>query len=191
MIQTTLRQLGARKYLILTVITLVIIGLDQWTKQLVVGSFRLGESISIIPGLFNLTYVRNPGAAFGLLAQSHPAFRIPFFIIVPIVALGAIGYIFRKLPTDDIRLSSALSLVMGGAIGNLIDRALFGYVIDFLDFHWRYAYHFPAFNVADSAICVGVGILMLDLFFHNHSPEQPTTKPITKKDSGADAPATR
>ena len=152
-----------RKYVILTFLTTFIILLDQVTKYLVVDRFRYGESIPMIPGFFSLTYIRNTGAAFGLLAHSNPAFRIPFFVVVPLVALVAIAFIFRKIPDRDLKLSSALSLVIGGAIGNLIDRVMLSYVVDFLDFHWRYEYHFPAFNVADMAICVGVGILMLDL----------------------------
>jgi len=130
---------------------------------MVIDRFYLGETISIIDGIFNLTYVRNPGAAFGLLARSEEAFRIPFFIVVPIVALGIILYVFRNVPDKDLKLSAALSLVIGGAFGNLIDRATYNYVIDFLDFHWKYKIHFPAFNVADIAICVGVGFLMYDI----------------------------
>lgn len=151
------------KVYILTLLTVLVVVFDQVTKQVVHIKFRLGESIPVIPGFFNFTYVRNTGAAFGLLAQADPAFRIPFFVLVPLLALGAIAYIFRKIPAEDVKLSIALSLVIGGAVGNLIDRVIYGFVIDFLDFHWQYSYHFPAFNVADSAICVGVGILMLDL----------------------------
>ena len=153
----------SRKYLILGLVTPLVILIDQYTKYLIVQKFRLGETVPVISGFFNLTYIRNTGAAFGLLAQAEPAFRVPFFVIVPIVALFAIGYIFKKIPATDLKLSTALSLVIGGAIGNLFDRLQLGYVVDFLDFHWNYAYHFPAFNAADSAICVGVGILMLDL----------------------------
>ena len=155
--------LKTRKYPLLFVITFVSLALDQWTKLLVIQRFRLGETISIIPEFFNLTYVRNTGAAFGMFAQADPAFRVPFFLIVPFVALLAIGNLFRKLPDHDVWGSSALSLVVGGAVGNLIDRARLGYVVDFLDFHWKFQVHFPAFNVADAAICVGVGLLMLDL----------------------------
>jgi signal peptidase II len=152
-----------RKYTILVVLTAFVILLDQITKYVIVDRFRYGESIPVIPGFFSLTYIRNTGAAFGLLAHSNPAFRIPFFVIVPIVALVAIAFIFRKIPDKDLKLSTALSLVIGGAIGNLIDRVQLSYVVDFLDFHWKYEYHFPAFNVADTAICIGVGVLMLDL----------------------------
>lgn len=152
-----------KKFAALFALTVFLIVLDQITKLAVVDRFVLGESIPVIDGFFSLTYVRNTGAAFGLLAHAPPAFRVPFFVIVPIIALAAIGYIFRKLPPEDVKLSTALALVISGAVGNLIDRVRLGYVIDFLDFHWSYRYHFPAFNVADMAICVGVGILMLDL----------------------------
>ncbi len=158
-----LRSLLTRKYAILVFLTPLVIVLDQWTKTIVVKRFHLGETVSLISGFFNFTYVRNTGAAFGILAQADPAFRVPFFVAVPVIALAAIGYVFSKLPPSDIRLSSALSLVIGGAFGNLLDRLTYGYVIDFVDFHWRYEIHFPAFNIADIAICVGVGILMLDL----------------------------
>lgn len=153
------------KYIILLILTVSIILLDQWTKNLVLVHFRYGETVPVISDFFNLTFIKNTGAAFGILAQADPSFRVPFFVLVPVIALVAISMIFRKLPDQDIKLSLALSLVVGGAIGNLIDRIQLGYVVDFLDFHWRYFYHFPAFNVADSAICVGVGVLMLDLAF--------------------------
>ncbi len=153
----------AISHLLLFGVTLFILVLDQLTKRSILAKFRLGDSIDVITGYFNITYVQNRGAAFGLLSQADPSFRVPFFIIVPLVALGSIAFVFRKIPNRDIKLSTALSLVISGAIGNLLDRVYLGYVVDFLDFHWRWGYHFPAFNVADSAICVGVGILMLDL----------------------------
>lgn len=151
------------KYLVLLAVTGTIISLDQLTKHLVTQRFHLGESIPVISGFFNLTYVRNPGAAFGLLGKADASWRVPFFIIVPIVALAVIFYVFRKVEDKDLKLASALSLVIGGAFGNLIDRAAYNYVIDFLDFHWNYAAHFPAFNVADMAICIGVGFLIIDI----------------------------
>lgn len=164
------------KYLILLGVLVSVIVLDQFTKYLILERFRLGETLPIISDLFNLTYVQNRGAAFGLLAQTNPAFRVPFFIIVPTIALISIGYVFRKVGNQDYKLASALSLVISGALGNLIDRLNHGFVVDFLDFHWKWGYHFPAFNVADSAICIGVGILMLDLFLNeNHSPKKGTS----------------
>lgn len=162
------------KYIILIFLTTLVLALDQFTKYLVIEKFKLGETISIINDYFNLTYVQNKGAAFGFLAQAHPNFRVPFFIIVPLIALGSIAVYFRKIPDHDIKVSTALSLVISGAVGNLIDRVLLGYVIDFLDFHWQWGYHFPAFNVADSAICVGVGILMLD-FMQNEEVQKKGT----------------
>lgn len=153
-----------KKYAILLGLTSSAVILDQTTKYWIHHTYRLGETTSVLDSFFSITYVRNTGAAFGLLAQADPSFRIPFFVVTPLIALAAIGYIFRRIADTDLKLSVALSLVIGGAIGNLIDRLVFGFVIDFLDFHWRYRYHFPAFNVADIAICIGVGVLMLDLF---------------------------
>ena len=152
------------KYKILTLLTVLVVVLDQVTKSMILQRFGLGMTIPVIPNYFNLTYVQNQGAAFGFLAQSDPSFRVPFFMIVPTIALVSIGVIFRRLPDGDLKMASALSLVVAGALGNLIDRLALGFVVDFLDFHWQWGYHFPAFNVADSAICIGVGLLMLDLF---------------------------
>lgn len=172
---------GKQKYFILLSLTTFIIGLDQATKSLVVAHFKLGETLPIIMNFFNLTYVQNRGAAFGILAQANPSFRVPFFIIIPLIALASIAYVFRKIPDHDVKLACALSLVISGAIGNLIDRMTMGYVVDFLDFHWKWGYHFPAFNVADSSICIGVGILMLDLLLQNE------VEPQNKRGSQANA----
>ena len=138
----------------------VIIG-DQWTKLLILNHFEYGESLVMIRNFFSLTYVRNTGAAFGFMAAANPNFRIPFFLIVPIIAMVVLGFLYRDLPPKAKWRATALGLVSGGAIGNLIDRIRLGYVVDFLDFHWKSVYSFPAFNVADSSICVGVAILLL------------------------------
>jgi signal peptidase II len=153
------------KYLILLSMAGAIICLDQWTKLLVLDHFVRGESIPVIPGYFNLTYVQNPGAAFGFLAGAPESFRVPFFIMTPIVALVVIFYLYRHLREDQKLQATALALILGGAVGNFIDRVRFHYVVDFLDFHWKGQMHFPAFNVADSAITVGVVFLMIALFF--------------------------
>jgi len=141
-------------------IVFVIIG-DQWSKLGIIAHFDYGESIILIRDFFNVTYVRNTGAAFGFLAAANPTFRVPFFLVVPIVAMVVLGFLYRDLPANAKWRAMALGLVSGGAIGNLIDRVRLGYVVDFLDFHYNTAYYFPAFNVADSAICVGVTILLL------------------------------
>lgn len=175
-----------RKYVPLLALTPTFLIVDQLTKFEVIERFRLGESVPVIRGFFNLTYVRNPGAAFGILAEAHPAFRIPFFMVIPLVALVVIYFIFRRLPDRSIKVSSALALVISGAIGNLIDRMMYGYVVDFLDFHWNYRYHFPAFNVADIVICVGVGLLMLDLLTTNEiEGGEPPKKSTEKADASA------
>lgn len=157
-----------KKYQILSWVMPLVVVLDQLTKWEVVKNFSLGQTRSIVPGIFDLTYVRNTGAAFGILAHADARWRVPFFVLVPLVALLAIFQVFRRISEKDLKLAYALALVMGGAIGNLIDRAWLNYVVDFLLFHWKYEWQFPAFNIADSAICVGVGILMLDLF---HAPD--------------------
>ena len=140
-------------------ILLVMIG-DQWTKLIVLGHFDYGESIVMIRDFFSLTYVRNTGAAFGFLASANPGFRVPFFLIVPIIAMVVLGFLYRDLPEKARWRAAALGLVSGGAIGNLIDRVRLGYVVDFLDFHYA-GWHFWAFNVADSAISLGVALLLL------------------------------
>ncbi len=132
--------------------------LDQLTKIYIDSTFRLYESIPVIENFFNITYVRNPGAAFGILADS--AIRIPFFIGVSIIASIGILWYQRKVERADHWQHFALGLIFSGAVGNLIDRVRRGEVIDFLDVHW-YQYHWPAFNIADSAICVGVGIMFI------------------------------
>ncbi len=156
-----------KKLLILIGLSLAIIALDLVTKTYVHTHFMLGESIPVIPGYFNFTYVRNPGAAFGFLAQSHPTFRETFFLIMPPVALIIILLILKTVPDHDLLQIIALSSVFGGAIGNYIDRLKYGYVVDFLDFHWQEKYTWPAFNVADSAIVCGVILLLILMFFED------------------------
>ena len=153
----------SRKYWILLGVVGVLVGLDQVTKYWIMSIYRIGETLPVIPGVFNITYVRNTGAAFSFMANADPAFRIPFFLVLPLGALAGIGYVFRKTPETNRLLIWGLSLTVAGAIGNLIDRVIFESVTDFLHFHWWSRYHFPMFNVADIAICVGVGLLLLDL----------------------------
>lgn len=149
------------RYRTLTIISSVILVLDQATKLYIDANFRLHESIPVIRGWFNLTYVRNKGAAFGIFADS--AIRIPFFITVSIVAMLGILWYIRRLRNDQKLAVFSLSLVFAGALGNLIDRIRLGEVIDFLDVYWQ-RHHWPAFNVADSAICVGVTLLLIDMW---------------------------
>lgn len=126
--------------------------IDQITKTAVAERLYLTESIEVIRGLFNLVHYRNPGAAFSILA-SGGTLRTVFLIGTSLAALIVIGFLARQ--ASGLLQTIALGLIAGGAIGNLIDRMRFGYVVDFLDFHMG-AYHWPAFNAADSAITVGV-----------------------------------
>ncbi len=143
--------------------------LDQATKLWIHHTVALHASREIIPNVLHLTYVRNPGAAFGLLAGQPEAFLRWFFPGVTLLALIALGIYVVTVPTSRRRTLWGLCLIIGGALGNGIDRLWLGQVIDFLDVHW-YDYHWPAFNVADSAICVGVGLLLLDAFRHPTAP---------------------
>lgn len=133
----------------------------------------LHEVYPVIPGLFNLVYVLNPGAAFGFLADASAAFRYVFFTGITVVAAGLIVYYLVKTNPRNLILASSLTLIFGGAIGNLIDRIRFGSVVDFLDFYLGAA-HWPAFNVADSAITVGAALMIWEMILHR---KEKKTKP--------------
>ena len=144
---------------------LVILIADQITKVMIIGSFQLGDSQTVTP-YFNLVRVHNSGAAFSFLSSAS-GWQRWFFTAIGVGAAGFIIWLLRSHPGQKL-FCFALALVLGGAVGNVIDRLLWGHVIDFLDFHWDwlaplfYQGHFPAFNVADSAISVGTVCLILD-----------------------------
>ena len=154
------------KFTIVSIWVVVIVVLDQATKIVVDRSMALHSSLPIIDGIFNLTYIRNTGAAFGILAGNHEAFRVPFLITVSVAAIGFIIILLRRLAADATGLITALSFILGGAIGNLIDRVLFGSVTDFIQVHYA-GWYFPAFNVADSAITLGVVAMLADMIGMN------------------------
>jgi signal peptidase II len=139
------------------------VALDQITKSLVVQSLALGGQVPIIEGFFNLVFIYNRGAAFGLLANLSPEFTWIFFIIVKVLVMGVVAYLWWRLPPDQNLAAVGLGLIFTGAAGNLIDRVRLGQVVDFLDFHIG-RYHWPAFNVADSLICIGAGFLLWYIF---------------------------
>ncbi len=151
-----------RHHLLFVMTVLVIVVLDQISKVYIDTHMTLHDSIPVVQGFFNITYVRNPGAAFGFLADSTPLVRAFFLIGVSIFASGLIVYYVMKMKTEDILLTYGMSLIMGGAVGNLIDRVRLGEVIDFLDVYIS-TYHWPAFNVADSAVSIGAVILFYQL----------------------------
>ena len=141
----------------------VIFVLDQITKWVVVVRFSPDTILPVIPGLFNLVRVENRGIAFGMLARLSSGLAFGLIILVSAAAIGLVCYLLWKTEPSAICAGTALAFILGGATGNLLDRIVRGRVVDFLDVYVR-SYHWPAFNVADSAIVAGVGLLLLDLF---------------------------
>ena len=139
-----------------------IAALDQLTKFLVTRELPLLDTIAVIPGLLNLTHVRNSGVAFGFLNSADFAYKPAVMAVFALVALVGVGLYAAQLPMSHRWARVGLALIIGGAAGNLVDRARQGYVVDFVDAYWR-GWHFWAFNVADAAITVGVAVLILDL----------------------------
>jgi signal peptidase II len=131
----------------------------------------LGESIPVIPNLFNLTYVRNPGAAFGMLAYAPDYIRTPLFFALPVLACFWLAYLIWTNRNKNLLHCLSYSLIFAGAVGNLIDRFTMNYVVDFFDFFWG-PHHFAAFNIADSAISIAAMILIVDLIFFNKKREE-------------------
>lgn len=134
--------------------------LDQWSKWMIMTRMAEGQSIPLVDSILYLTYVRNPGAAFGMLPN-----KTAFFIFVTFAVMLGIIWFFRRIPESRVWLKVGLALQMGGAVGNLIDRIRFGHVVDFFDFRvW------PVFNVADIGIVIGVGILFIELMRRDPTP---------------------
>jgi signal peptidase II len=152
------------KYVKLLVIGGSIILLDQFTKELILRYLPFNRTVPVIKGFFNITHIHNPGGAFGLMANLSPTLRMIIFLFISSLAVGLIFYFYKKTPTKYSLLAAAFALIFGGAIGNLIDRIRFGMVIDFLDFYVG-KLHWPAFNIADSAITIGIGIFLYHLLF--------------------------
>lgn len=150
-----------RTFLILFFVSLFAVLIDQFSKMYIADAFYFGESITIIPEFFNITHVRNPGAAFGIFADSHPVLRSILLLGTPPLAVLLICiFLFKnkKLSTLEIY---AYSLIVGGALGNLADRFRLGFVVDFLDFHINRRLTWPAFNFADSFITIGAFVLIV------------------------------
>jgi len=154
-----------RKYNRLAVIAGMIVLVDQLSKAVILKSMPLHHSIPVIPGFFDITFIFNPGGAFGFLADQHPLLRHVFFLGMTSMAICFIFFLYRKIPPTHSLLATAFALIIGGAVGNLIDRVRFEKVVDFLDFYLG-TYHWPAFNVADSAISVGMAIFVYHLVFN-------------------------
>lgn len=155
-----------RRYCILTCVALVVLILDQGTKIWIQRAIPVWEKgWTVIPGFFDLVHILNRGAAFGFLNRQDIQWQRPFFILVSVLAMGIIIALARSKEEDGPFYVLGLGLILGGAVGNLVDRIRLGVVIDFLDFyvgHW----HWPAFNIADSAICIGAACLLISFYQH-------------------------
>jgi len=141
---------------------ILVIAIDQLTKAIVRATLPLHSSVTLLPGFVDFTHVRNTGAAFGILNGADFPFKTAVIAIVATAALIGVGMYAASLAHHQLVARIGLALIIGGAAGNLLDRVIAGSVVDFVDVYWR-TYHFWAFNVADSAITVGVGIMILDM----------------------------
>lgn len=143
---------------------LLVLVADQVSKQVVIANMQLFDSIELLP-FFNLTYVRNYGAAFSFLSDAG-GWQRWFFTLIAVVISVVLAVWLARNSKAQLKLNLALSLVLAGAIGNLIDRSVYGFVIDFLHVYYQ-NWHYPAFNIADSAICIGAALLIWDSFSSN------------------------
>lgn len=153
------------KYRTAAIITVLVVVIDQISKWLIVKNVPLYGKINLLPFL-DVTHIRNPGAAFGIFRELPESLRLPMFVLVLIAAVVVIVYFLSKTGNNDRLLVVSLSLILGGAIGNSIDRFRLRYVTDFIDFHWfgNPALHWPPFNLSDSAITIGVILILFDTF---------------------------
>ena len=152
------------KYKRLAVVAGSVVIFDQVTKAVILLTLPLYRSIPVIPGFFNITHIHNVGGAFGFLANQSSGLRAIFFLFVSSLAICLIFYFYKNTPKTHPLLATGFALIFGGAIGNMIDRIRFGEVVDFLDFYIGNL-HWPAFNVADSAISIGIVIFVFHLLF--------------------------
>jgi signal peptidase II len=145
------------------VLIFVVLGLDRWTKWLIHSRLLLNQTISIIDGFFSITYVRNTGVAFGILDAASLPLKSVALAILTIAAIAGVTVYILRTPVSQKLLQTALSLILAGALGNLYDRIIFGYVVDFIEVYYR-DYRWPSFNLADSAITAGVALLAIQIF---------------------------
>lgn len=161
-----------RKYHFL--IALIVVVADRASKWLVARSIPLHDSVSVLPGMLRLTHVQNSGAAFGLFAESPSEWKVALLIMFSMLALVVVSALLWKNSHRMTSTGVGLALILGGALGNLWDRLLSGHVVDFFDFYLG-SYHWPAFNIADSAIVVGALLLVSEILFANSPTEQNAT----------------
>ena len=157
-----------RKFSVPILSALLLGAVDQASKVWAVRNLPLFELREVVPGFFGLVHVRNTGVAFSLLSNLDPRWVHPLLILATVLAMGAVLAYIAYLPCRG-AAPVGLGLILGGAIGNLIDRARLGYVVDFIDLHWR-GHHWPTFNVADIGISVGIALLVIDMVFSTKEP---------------------
>jgi signal peptidase II len=162
-------ELTMRRWSLFGIISVIGLVMDQVSKLYIDRTMALYQSIPVIDGFFNIFYIRNKGAAFSFLSQA--SWRLPFFIAISLIASLVILVAFGKLRNDQRLAQVSLAMIFSGAVGNLIDRLRLGEVIDFLQVYWKNLY-WPAFNVADSFICVGVALLALDMLLEERRKKQ-------------------
>ena len=161
-----------KKAVLVASVAAAVVALDQATKYYIRNTVALYDSFPVVDSFFHITHVANPGGAFNFLSRTHESVRMPFFYLATALALGALVYFVRQIPARQTGLLVALAGILGGAVGNLIDRIRFGAVTDFLDVFWG-NYHWPAFNVADSFISVGVIVLLIHSLRSPHDTAAP------------------
>jgi len=167
-----------RRYLRLVLVAGLTVVIDQLSKAIIQEALPLAQTVQVIPGLFSITHIRNTGGAFGLLAGRASTFRTVFFLGVSGLSVVILCYLYAGMAPGNRWASTALCLICGGALGNLVDRVRLGEVVDFLDFYVG-PYHWPAFNLADCAISVGVAILVLHLLW---GKSELSHRPLKKKE---------
>lgn len=168
-----------KRLVLMLLLVVLIIVVDQWSKYEVSSNFRVGESVAVIDGFFNLTYVRNSGAAFGFGNAFHDWWRYTLFLALPVIACIWLIYLLVKTIAGPMIMSFAYALILGGAIGNLIDRFRLDYVVDFFDFYVGKS-HFATFNVADAAISVAAGLLIIDYLIQSKNNKSKESDIVTE-----------
>jgi signal peptidase II len=156
-----------RKYWVLLIACLLVLVLDQYTKYEVQQKLPLHHRVEVIRGFLNLTHVRNTGGAFGIFGGKRGGMGTLFFMAVSFIAIGSLLFFVWKAKEDEKNLVLSFSLVLAGAIGNLIDRLRYGEVVDFLEFYLS-SFYWPSFNIADSSICIGIGLMAFELLWWDH-----------------------
>ena len=159
------------RYYLLAVLVFV---LDHLTKWLVRSKMDLHEAIELIPGFARISYVRNSGVAFGLFAEIQSVWKPYILASMAVIAVVVILMYSARMPSNRVLLQLALAITLGGILGNFTDRILHGFVVDFIELHIKDVFHWPTFNVADSAITIGIGLLLVDTVKH---PEVEETEP--------------